>query len=213
MAHSYPQITWALDLAADTLVRAERAERRPGKGRYRCLDDRCCADLTVARSRLGRQHFRHFRNSHATGCAFHNLSKPQTQHKAAQLLLRTLFAEAMMCRIPMPVLVFNTPSGVQQVLPFVHARTVAVEWECPSTGRRADLALLDGGGAPILLIEVLHTHAVTSEKRRDLSGYWWIEVEAKQVLLDARRLIVRSHDNLPEMLALQWEQFELFERR
>jgi hypothetical protein len=211
MAAYLPQITWALDLVTNRLVRAERAERKAGKGRYRCLDDRCGGDLTVARSRLGRQHFRHFRNGHAEDCAFHNLGNTQTQHKAAQLLLRTVLTEAMQCRTPMPILVFNTPQGVQHVLPFIRASAVAVEWECPHTGRRADVALLDEVGEAVLLIEVLHTHAVTPEKRSDLSRYWWIEVEARQVIADASKLVVCNHDNLPEVLALQWEQFKLFE--
>lgn len=73
-----------------------------------------------------------------------------------------------------------------------------------------DLALLDRCGQPILLVEVWHTHAVDSDKRRDLTPYWWIEVEANQVLSETDTLNIRSHDNLPAQLALAWEQFELF---
>lgn len=204
------RITWALDLKAGKLVRADRAEHRPGKGRYRCLDERCGRDLTVARSKQGRQHFRHFRNRHAEGCAFHDQVKGR--HQAAQQVLMTLFAEALRRRTPMPLMVFNTPVGIKMVLPFVQARDVVMEWVCPISGRRVDVALLDADGNPVLLVEVWHTHAVDIEKGKDLGPYWWIEVEANQVLAESDVLIIRNHDNLPAPLALAWEQFQLFGR-
>lgn len=208
MSRTPARITWALDIQAGKLVKADRAEHRPGKGRYRCLDERCSRDLTVARSKQGRQHFRHFRNGHSEGCVFHDLAKGK--HEAAQRVLATLFAEALRRRTPMPLMVFNTPEGVQTVLPFIQAHEVVMEWRCPMTGRRVDLALLDQSGLPVLLVEVWHTHAVDGEKRNDLTSYWWIEVEANDVLADTDKLLVRNHDNLPPQLALAWEQFELF---
>ena len=110
----------------------------------------------------------------------------------------------------MPLMVFNTPVGAKDVLPFIQAKEVVMAWQCPLSGRRVDLALLDEVGCPVLLVEVWHTHAVDGDKRRDLLPYWWIEVEANQVLADTDVLIVRNHDNLPTQLALAWEQFELF---
>lgn len=110
----------------------------------------------------------------------------------------------------MPLMLFNTPHGIKLVLPFIHAKEVVIEWQCPLSGRRVDLALLDEEGCPVLLVEVWHTHAVDGDKRNDLLPYWWIEVEAKQVLADTDALVVRNHDNLPPQLALAWEQFELF---
>lgn len=208
MSRTSARITWALDIHSGKLIKADRAEHRPGKGRYRCLDERCSSDLTVARSKQGRQHFRHFRNAHAAGCAFHDLAKGK--HEAAQRVLATLFAEALRRRTPMPLMIFNTPAGVRTVLPFVQAHEVVMEWRCPLSGRRVDLALLDQYGQPVLLIEVWHTHAVDGDKRSDLTSYWWIEVEANDVLADTDKLYIRNHDNLPPQLALAWEQFELF---
>lgn len=208
MTRTPARITWALDIQSGKLVKADRAEHRPGKGRYRCLDERCSRDLTVARSKQGRQHFRHFRNGHSEGCAFHDLAKGK--HEAAQRVLATLFSEALRRRTPMPVMVFNTPSEVRMVLPFIQAHEVVMEWRCPQSGRRVDLALLDQSGHPILLVEVWHTHAVDGDKRSDLTAYWWIEVEANDVLSDTDKLHIRNHDNLPPQLALAWEQFELF---
>lgn len=203
-------ITWGLDLQTGKLIRAEQAQRRPGKGRYRCLDERCGRDLTVARSKHGRQHFRHFRNAHAESCVFYSAGGAQTRHSAAQLLLKTLFTEALKLRTAMPLLLFNTPAGPQTVLPFIVAATAETEWTCPQTGRRADVALLDAAGQPVLLIEVWHTHAVDADKERDFAAYFWIEVEANQVLSAQNVLHVRNHGNLPEMLALAWKQYELF---
>lgn len=57
---------------------------------------------------------------------------------------------------------------------------------------------------------VWHTHRVDGDKRSDLTAYWWIEVEANDVLADADKLHICNHDNLPPKLALAWEQFELF---
>lgn len=204
------RIAWALDLKTGKLVKADRAERRPGKGRYRCLDERCGRDLTVARSKQGRQHFKHFRSSNDDQCTFQSRGQSQTRHQAAQLVLQTLFCEALKRHTPMPLLVFNTPQGIRTVLPFIQASKVVTEWSCPHSGRRADLALLDERDVPVLLIEVWHTHAVDVEKRLDLSAYWWIEVEANQVLSDCNALLVRNHGNFPEQLALAWHQFELF---
>jgi hypothetical protein len=201
-------IPWGRDVQTGKLVRAERAIYPPGKGRYRCLDEKCGRDLTVARSKQGRQHFRHFRNSHAEGCVFHDPAK--SKHSAAIRLLVMVFTEALKRRTPMPLLVFNTPTGAKTVLPFVSAEKVVPEWTCPNTGRRADLALLDHNQEPVLLVEVWHTHAVPHDKQADLAAYWWIEVEAKEVLMDSDKLIIRNHGNLPVQLELAWKQFELF---
>lgn len=209
MSGALSQIRWAVDLASGEWVRADRAERKPGRGRYRCLDERCGRDLTVARSKYGRQHFRHFRNSHAEGCCFLSIKSSDDRHRAAQALLRTLFAGALRRRVPMPMLVFDTANGRREVLPFIFAAHVVTEWECPVTGRKADVALLDDLQRAVLLVEVWHTHAVDHEKRQDLSAYWWIEVEARQVLADPTKLLVRNHGNLPEALALGWKQLKL----
>ena len=210
MKRTFSQINWAVELNTGKWIKADRADRKPGKGRYRCLDGRCSRDLTVARSKYGRQHFRHFRNSHAEGCVFQRLRSGQDTHKAAQVLLEALFSQALKRNIPMPLLVFDTANGRREVLPFISAAQVVMEWECPISKRKADVALLDEAGRAVLLVEVWQTHAVDLEKGMDLSPYWWIEVEASRVLADPTALIVRNHGNLPDALAMAWEQFQLF---
>lgn len=211
MMPSFPaRISWAMDVKSGRLIRADRAERKPGRGCYRCLDDKCKQDLTVARSKRGRLHFRHFRNSNEERCAFHGLGKKQTRHEAAKFLLSVWLSHALKRRTPMPLFLFNTPAEVCTVLPYIGAGSVVTEWQCPLSDRRADIAILDGERQPVLLIEVFHTHAVDIEKCRDLSPYWWIEVEANQVLADPTKLMIINHGNLPECLAPLWQQFDLF---
>lgn len=203
------KIPWAIDLKTGEWLRADRAVHQGERGRYRCTDKHCDRELTVARSKRGRQHFKHFRNSGAEGCVFghHGASV----HKPAIRLLSVRFSEAMAGHVPMPLFQFSTPSGPRVVLPFIRACRVFEEWICPISGRRADLALLDSEGKPVLLIEVCYSNAVDVEKRQDLKGYWWIEVEARHVLEDVDALNIRSHGGLPRMLAAVWEEQSLFD--
>ena len=112
--------------------------------------------------------------------------------------------------VPMPLFRFSTPCGLHLILPFIRACRVVEEWTCPDSGRRADLALLDGEGTPVLLIEVCHSNAVDVDKRLDLRRHWWIEVDARHVLDDVDTLIIRTHGGLPRMLAVAWEEQSLF---
>ena len=203
------KIPWAIDMKAGDWLRADRAEYRGERGRYRCTDKHCDRELTVARSKRGRQHFKHFRNSGADGCVFghHGTSV----HQAAIRLLAVRLSEAMAGNVPIPLFLFSTPSGPRLVFPFIRACHVLEEWICPDSGRRADLALLDGEGIPVLLIEVCYSNAVNVDKRQDLSGYWWIEVDARHVLEDLDTLNIRAHGGLPRMLAAVWEERSLFE--
>ena len=202
------KIPWAIDMKTGDWLRADRAVYRGERGRYRCTDKHCDRELTVARSKRGRQHFKHFRNSGAEGCVFghHGTSV----HQTAIRLLAVRFSEAMGGHVPMPLFRFSTPSGLHLILPFIRACRVVEEWVCPNSGRRADLALLDGEGIPVLLIEVCLSNAVDVDKRQDLSRYWWIEVDARHVLDDVDTLMIRTHGGLPRMLAAAWEEQSLF---
>lgn len=205
------QVHLARDLQTGKLVSADRAIPKPGKGRYQCLDDRCRRSLTVARSKYGRLHFKHFRDGNLEGCRFHGHPKSRQQHTEAQLLLWVLFNEALQRKAPMPVLLFKTPSGEFPVLPFITGQQIVREWTCPLKHRRADLAILDRFGDPVLLIEVFHTHAVDGNKRLDLSPYWWIEVGARDVLENPFRLNVLDHGNLPYEFEILGHQAEFFD--
>lgn len=204
-------IPWGIDMKTGDWLRADRAEHRGERGRYRCTDKQCGRELTVARSKRGRQHFKHFRNSGALGCAFGHYGT--SVHQTAIRLLANRFTDAMAGQVPMPLFMFPTPSGPRLVFPFIRACRVFEEWLCPNSGRRADLALLDGEGTPVLLIEVCYSNAVDMNKRQDLHGYWWIEVDARHVLENVDTLSIRSHGGLPRMLAAAWEEQSLFENK
>ena len=102
----------------------------------------------------------------------------------------------------MPLFMFNTPTAIRTVLPFIPISTVVMEWQCPLTERRADLAILDAANEHLLLIEVFHTHEVDIEKRQDLSLYWWIDVKANQVPALRLRILTGILHNVTTASAL-----------
>ena len=112
----------------------------------------------------------------------------------------------------MPVFLFKTPEGIQRILPFILGERVVTEWTCPLKRRRADIAILDRLGDPLLLIEVFHTHAVNGNKRLDLSPYWWIQVSAREVMDTPFQLNILDHGNLPYEFEVLGHQSEMFER-
>ncbi len=202
-------IALACDVASGTVIRAHDAQHLPPKGMYRCLDPHCDGDLNVCErpKGSGRFYFRHRASKEGTCCGFHSVNaRNQRRHAAAQHLLAVIFAEALQKRLPMPMLAFPTSGGMKHVLPFVLAQEVRKEWLCARSGRRADIALLDGTQQPVLLIEVFHTHAVDREKRRDLSPHWWIEIDANDIIADQETLPVRHSGNLPFALDPQTQQ-------
>lgn len=210
MANSTYCIPFALDLSTGELVSPDRAIRNPPRGRYQCPHPTCHGDVTTASSKHGRRHFRHFRGVLAHEEQVSGKKKSQTIHDRAQFLLHERFTDALAKRRPMPCLEFETPTGIHKVQMFIPGKTVVTEWTCPLTSRRADLAILDYEGEPLLLIEVFHFHAVDKNKRADLSVYWWIEVVANEVIEDTARLKIKAFGNLPDEFRLMGEQGELF---
>lgn len=202
-------IALAREVASGAIIRAYEAQHLPPNGTYQCLDPLCGGDLNVCeRPRgSGRFYFRHRVSKLGTRCGFHSTNAgSHKRHDAAQHLLSVILTEALHKRLPMPTLAFPTPGGLRHVLPFVLAREVRKEWVCARSGRRADLALLDEHQQPVLLIEVFHTHAVDRDKRLDLSPYWWIEIDANEIIADQETLPVRHAGNLPFALDPQTQQ-------
>ena len=103
------KIPWAIDTKTGEWLRADRAVYRGVRGRYRCTDKHCDREITVARSKRGRQHFKHFRNSGADGCGFGHHGTGV--HQTATRLLAARFSEAMAGHVPTPLLLFSTRSS------------------------------------------------------------------------------------------------------
>ena len=103
------KIPWAIDTKTGEWLRADRAVYRGERGRYRCTDKHCDREITVARSKRGRQHFKHFRNSGADGCGFGHHGTGV--HQTATRLLAARFSEAMAGHVPTPLLLFSTRSS------------------------------------------------------------------------------------------------------
>jgi hypothetical protein len=206
-----PHIHLSRDSRTGRLVRADRAEPRPGRGRYQCLDPNCRRDLTIAKSKYGRLYFRHFRDQHAEGCAFNTHKRTKSRHDAAQALLCTVLREALACRTAMPHLQFMTLYGLRTAIPILLGKSVEMEWTCPATGRRADIAVLDTEGEAVFLVEIFHSHAVDGNKRKDLGRYWWVEISADEFLDAPEILNVLASGNLPYAFEILGRQADLFE--
>lgn len=188
MRKSAAHIHLSRDLQTGRLIQADRAERRPG-----------------------RLYFRHFRGGSSKGCTFAQRQNSRSRHAAAQNLLCTVLREALARRTAMPYLQFMTPHGIRTAIPLIIAQTVKTEWTCPNTGRRADIAVLDANGEPVVLIEVFHSHAVDGNKRKDLGCYWWIEIGADEFLKKPEVLNVLASGNLPYAFEILGHQADLFE--
>ena len=201
-------IPMARDVRSGRIIKPDQATLRPERGRYICLDPKCHRELTVAVSKYGKVHFRHYRNSGSATCLFSGRSS-RSQHEVAKQLLLVLLREAIQHRAPMPMFEFNVLSGQKTVIPFLLADEVRAEWNCSDINRRPDIAILYKG-EPVLLIEIFHTHAVDQFKKLDLDRYWWIEMAAIDVLNNPWNLNVRAHGNLPYELEVRGNQEELF---
>lgn len=211
MGNWHPLISHARDCLTGRYVQADRAEQHPGRGRYECLDPRCHSDLTVAKSRRGRLHFRHFRSLNSTPCIFRQRTRSQTPHLQAQYVLCALLNDALHRRTPMPYLQFETPTGIQKAIPIVLGAKAVTEWTCPDTGRRTDIAVLDDSDAPVFIVEIVHTNGVNSSKRQDLRHHWWIEISAKEFLEKPSVLNVLAFGNLPYEWEILGRQMGLFD--
>jgi len=206
------RILLARDVASGELLKAEVAQHLPPRGTYECLDKECAGDVNVCErpKGSGRFYFRHRALDDCENCGFHSRhDRSNRRHSVAQHLLILVLNEAIHRRQPMPILEFQVAGTTRQVMPLVNAMSVIPEWICPYTGRRADIALLDDNQKPALLIEVFHTHAVDRHKRRDLSPYWWVEIEANAIIADHEHLPVRHCGNLPYVFGPETQQRSL----
>jgi len=209
MRNSASRILLARETETGELLKADMARHLPPAGTYQCLDPLCGGDLNVCQwpRRPGHFYFRHRTATASANCGFHcGNARTQRRHDAAQHLLAVVLNEAIHYREPMPLLEFQVAGATRHVLPLLNAKKVVPEWACTRTGRRADIALLDGRDEPVLIIEVFHTHAVDRNKARDYSDYWWVEVEANAIIAEYERLPVIHCGNLPYGLAPETQQ-------
>ena len=203
-------IPFARSVKTGALVKPYQANRQADKGLYECLDPKCKRPVLVSSSKHHRVHFRHYRGDIGEQCGFSGISRPQNIHTKAKLHVAILFENALLKKAPMPKLRFDTPEGIHHVLPFIVNCKVKKEWDCKAINRRIDIAIVDQDETPVLLIEIKYKHAVNYEKREALKSYWWIEVDAKDILVNPHELIVRTHGNFPYEYELLGNQSSLF---
>lgn len=207
-----PSIPTGYDCEARRSVTSSLAQDHPGRLRYRCPDPTCLSPLTT-HNRNGYKYFKHFPDAENRSCRFWS-SQPSVQHSLAVDILRDEFSAALDGRTSCPLLQFSGDLGdLQLSLPYFQVDQLLGDrqWACPRTGRQPDLTLLLRG-EPVLLVEVWHKHKVDRPKAQDLHPHRWIEVRARDVLSDSRRLKVVNHGGFPDDLDPYTSQGRLFGR-
>lgn len=198
---NYLTIPFAIHKSSRQIVAIAKANINAPKGTYECCVNNCKAQLNVVKSKYGRPFFKHYPNSKSNK---HCSSKSQDRHTKAKLLIRDSIKNAIDHRAPMPILIFQTPNREHEVHPFFAHANVLCEYKI--NNRRIDVAVLDSLGNPLLLIEVKDKHAIDPIKEIDLQNFWWIEVNAKEVLTYPGRLIIHRHKNFSAEYELGYQQ-------
>lgn len=199
------QIPHAFDVEnQNKVISANRADCHAHKGRYLCYG--CGREVLVAKSKNRKVHFKHYPDE-ALGCRY---GKSQKLHTQAKERVAIVFENALNKRGPMPIMHFETPTGVQTVLPFIFGSIAKLEWPLKDIGRRPDVAILDANNNLVLAIEIKHTHGVNEQKSESFINCWWVEVDARDVMDNDVVLKVRAHGNLPYQYELLGHQNELF---
>ncbi|NOS97992.1 MAG: hypothetical protein HOP25_05920 [Methylotenera sp.] len=186
------------------VIGADRADSQAARGRYLCYG--CNREVFLAKSKNRKVHFKHYPDE-AAGCRY---GKSQKLHTQAKERLAIVFENALKKRGPMPIMQFETPTGIQTVLPFIFGHVAKLEWSLKDIGRRPDVVILDASVNPVLAIEIKHTHGVNDQKSKDFANCWWVEVDARDVMKDDFVLKVRAHGNLPYQYELLGHQNMLF---
>ncbi|PPC86950.1 MAG: hypothetical protein CTY37_04705 [Methylotenera sp.] len=198
-------IPYAIDMETQVTIKADRAAVGAGKGRYLCGG--CERHVhVVQKSKYNRVHFKHYPNE-AIGC---NYGKSQDLHTKAKECVADVFENALKHCEPMPLMQFETSSGVILMCPFIAGQVVKREFHLKGAKRRPDVAILDGGGNLVLAIEIKYKNGVNKTKMKDFANCFWIEVDATDVIEDCNVLKIKTHGNLPHKFNVPGQQNVLF---
>jgi hypothetical protein len=197
-------IPYAIDSDTRAIIKSDRAIVATDKRRYLCYG--CERPVYLVRSKHKRVHFKHYPKE-AIGCSY---SKPQALHTKAKERVAVVFENALNKCKPMPILQFETTIGVLTMHPFIVGSLVKRELHMKDIKRRPDVAILDACGNVVLAIEIKHKNGVDEKKGKDLAGYFWIEVDANDVIKNELILKVRAHGNLPCHFNIPGQQNDLF---
>ena len=210
MANLSQAIPYAINTQTKRRIKPEEASAGTCKGHYECHVPDCRKPVFLSISKYGRAHFKHYPEDDISTIPGNHHPKSQDIHTRAKLLIKDIFLNGLAKRAPMPRLIFETPHGIEKILPFLTNCSVKNEFNLGTSNRKIDLAIIDNEGIPVLLLEVNHKHPLDIAKIQDLKQYWWIEVDAKDVLQDPTNLIVRRHCNFPYEIELLGVQNILF---
>ncbi len=206
------KISFALN-AAEEIVHPYEADREAPRGSYFCPDPSCGGEVIASkwRNKHSWQCFKHLPQRGTKNCTLSRIrAGGQQYHDAAVCLLQRYLDVALHQHKNWPVLEIATEHGLQKILWSIIGERAVREWTCPLSGRRANIAILDKNGDPVVLIEVYHSHKVDQNKALDYAGYKWIEVEAKSIMNNLPFLRVSNHGNQPSYFAMSESQRRLF---
>ncbi|MDP9729683.1 competence protein CoiA family protein [Alicyclobacillus tolerans] len=189
MADSGLRIPYALSLRQD-IVTPNLASKRMA---YFCPE--CGAELIVRSGTRVRQHFAHKRIPE--NCRFLNEG---WLHISAKHAVKATILQWIAGDRESPVInreCRNCYKNYSQILP-PRVRKVELEYriESPAGFYVADVALLDNDGNPICVIEIRDTHEVDDEKRAKLKNMPWMELQARDALIDPTSLTPIEYGNL-----------------
>lgn len=172
---------WALD-ASGILVAAAAAEPHLP---YVCPS---CGGRLFRRGGSYRPHFYHHDEADLSRCDF---AEGETlEHLQAKRRIVEVVAQRLPVEIERKRRCGRCGRSVSEPLPL--ATVSAIEETLLDNGRRADVALFDGDGCLVAIVEVYAHHKVDREKARLLRGTPWLEVRASTVLESDRWILERD---------------------
>lgn len=166
---------FAVHKVTGVICSAEHAFR--GSGIYRCCDEECGGDVFVRRGEVRTAHFCHCHHHDSESCSRNNGGETQAHYDSKHFVARNLEAFRF-------VVNRCQTCGERNVKRFCNGHVALVEGLVKDTKRRADVLVKDKEGkADIAAIEILHTHRVGQDKRRELErvGTAVVEIEASDV--------------------------------
>lgn len=172
---------WALD-ADGNLVAATAAAPHVS---YVCPS---CGGRLFRRGGSYRPHFYHHDEADLALCDFaqgETLEHLQAKHRVAQVVNEHVPVEIERKRS-------CKRCGRKACEPLPAATVGAIEEFLLDNGRRADVALVDGDGCIVAIVEIYAQHKVDREKSRLLRGTPWIEIRASTVLASDKWTLERD---------------------
>lgn len=206
------KISFAVNAEGEIVLPREALRGAP-RGSYFCPDPSCRREVIASkwRNKPSILCFKHLPQRGNKGCALRRAGAGRHQYHDEAVRQLQLYLEAALHQHKnWPILEIATVDGIQKIHWTILGARAVREWTCPLSGRRADIAILDKNGDPVVLIEVYHSHKVDENKALDYAEFKWIEIEAKSIMDNLPFLRISNHGNQPSYFAMSELQRRLF---